>query len=60
MITPYPSVTRVFTVTEPNDMLFLDYFYKRCIAAGEPVPVQQTPPRRSLIRRIFNWMAPPI
>ena len=23
-----------FTVTEPNDMKFLDYFYKRCIAAG--------------------------
>ena len=25
-----------FTVTEPNDMTFLDYFYKRCIAAEEP------------------------
>jgi hypothetical protein len=25
-----------FTVTEPNDIVFLDYFYKRCIAADEP------------------------
>ena len=24
-----------FTVTEPNDMTFLDYFYKRCIAQEE-------------------------
>ena len=24
-----------FTVTEPNDMLFLDYLRQRCIAAGE-------------------------
>ena len=24
-----------FTVTEPNDMVFLDYFYQRCIAEDE-------------------------
>ena len=25
-----------FTVTEPNDMMFLEYFYQRCIAEDEP------------------------
>ncbi len=45
-----------FTVTEPNDMLFLDYFYKRCVAAD------QQPRRRhgGLLRRLFRWMAQPI
>ena len=30
-----------FTVTEPNDMTFLEYFYKRCVAEDEPTPAQQ-------------------
>ena len=47
-----------FTVTEPNDIKFLDYFHQRCIAEDEPEP---EPPRRpDLIRRIFGWMAQPI
>ena len=47
-----------FTVTEPNDIIFLDYFHQRCIAEDEPEP---EPPRRpGLIRRIFGWMAQPI
>ena len=25
-----------FTVTEPNDIKFLDYFYQRCIVEDEP------------------------
>src|SRR5712675_2674646 len=29
-----------FTVTEPNDMVFLDYFYQRCIAEDEPAEAQ--------------------
>lgn len=45
-----------FTVTEPNDMVFLDYFYKRCIAADAP-PEHR---RRGLISRLFRWMAQPI
>lgn len=45
-----------FTVTEPNDMLFLDYFYKRCLAADEAPP----PRRPGLFHRIFRWMAQPI
>ena len=49
-----------FTVTEPNDMVFLDYFHQRCIAEGDD-PAQQPSARRpGLINRIFRWMAQPI
>jgi hypothetical protein len=49
-----------FTVTEPNDIKFLEYFYARCMADDEATPAQQ--PRRGpgLISRIFRWMAQPI
>jgi hypothetical protein len=48
-----------FTVTEPNDIKFLDYFYRRCIAEDEAA---QAPRKRrpGLISRIFRWMAQPI
>ena len=53
-----------FTVTEPNDIVFLDYFYQRCIAEDEPAPEQQEMERREsrpgLIRRVFSWMTQPI
>jgi hypothetical protein len=51
-----------FTVTEPNDIIFLEYFYDRCIAEDEPTPEQQQTQRSrpGLIRRIFRWMAQPI
>jgi hypothetical protein len=50
-----------FTVTEPNDIVFLDYFYKRCVAAEDPPPLPtETTARPGLIRRIMNWMAQPI
>lgn len=42
-----------FTVTEPNDMVFLDYFFKRVLAADGP----PDEPRPGLIRRLFEWMA---
>jgi hypothetical protein len=48
-----------FTVTEPNDMVFLDYFTKRCIAAEDPLPPEAAP-RPGFVRRIVNWMAQPI
>ena len=48
-----------FTVTEPNDIQFLDYFYQRCIAEDEPAQPQGRR-RRGLISRIFRWMAQPI
>ena len=50
-----------FTVTEPNDVRFLEYFYQRCIAEGEVTPEQEHRARRpGLINRIFRWMAQPI
>jgi len=50
-----------FTVTEPNDIVFLDYFHDRCIAEDEPTPEQERRRRHpGLIRRIFRWMAQPI
>ena len=45
-----------FTVTEPNDIVFLDYFYERCIAADEPAPSAQRTRPPGLINRIFRWM----
>ena len=48
-----------FTVTEPNDIKFLDYFYQRCIVEDDPA--QELRKRRpGLINRIFRWMAQPI
>jgi hypothetical protein len=48
-----------FTVTEPNDMLFLDYLRQRCIAAGEaPQRPRWLLPRP--IRRFLRCMARPI
>jgi hypothetical protein len=50
-----------FTVTEPNDIVFLDYFYQRCIAEDEVSAEQEAAKRRpGLIHRIFSWMAQPI
>jgi hypothetical protein len=50
-----------FTVTEPNDIKFLDYFYQRCIAEDEVAAEQVQRTRRpGLISRIFRWMAQPI
>jgi len=47
-----------FTVTEPNDMKFLDYFYERCIAADDELPPERRRP--GLISRLFRWMVQPI
>ena len=50
-----------FTITEPNDIKFLEYFYDRCIAqdqaAPEPAPGELHP---GLMNRIFRWMSQPI
>jgi hypothetical protein len=43
-----------FTVTEPNDIKFLDYFYNRCIAADEDLPAESKRP--GLISRVIRWM----
>jgi hypothetical protein len=52
-----------FTITEPNDIKFLEYFYRRCVAPDDPAPGQDLkqftrPP--GLISRIFQWMGKPI
>jgi hypothetical protein len=49
-----------FTVTEPNDIKFLEYFYQRCIADDEAAPAQQHKRSPGLISRILRWMAQPI
>jgi hypothetical protein len=54
-----------FTVTEPNDIRFLDYFYNRCIAEDDAVPEQASEPvprprRPGLISRVLRWMARPV
>jgi hypothetical protein len=49
-----------FTVTEPNDVRFLDYFYQRCIAEDETAPEPLRTRRDGLISRLFRWMAQPI
>ena len=49
-----------FTVTEPNDIVFLDYFYQRCIAEDEDLSAEMVKRRRGLIHRLFSWMAQPI
>ncbi|MEH2563340.1 hypothetical protein [Bradyrhizobium sp. AZCC 2289] len=49
-----------FTVTEPNDMRFLEYFYARCVAPDEAGPEPQALRPPGLISRIFRWMTHPI
>jgi hypothetical protein len=49
-----------FSVTEPTDLRFYEYFYKRCIAEDEEIPLAQRPRPPGLITRLFRWMAQPI
>jgi hypothetical protein len=48
-----------FTVTQPNDLKFLEFFNQRCIDADQD---QSQPGRRppGLIQRLFRWMSQPI
>lgn len=48
-----------FTVVEPNDLRFYDYFYQRCVAEDDGDP-DAPPPRPGLIHRFFRWMEQPI
>ena len=43
-----------FTVTEPNDIKFLYYFYQRCVAADQELPAELKRP--GLISRLVRWM----
>jgi hypothetical protein len=49
-----------FTVTEPNDIRFLDYFHDRCIAEEETPEQTRRLRHPGLIRRLFRWMAQPV
>ena len=44
-----------FSVTEPNDMVFLEFFHNRCIADEDRVPRAAGP-----ITRFLRWMSRPI
>ena len=48
-----------FTVTEPNDIKFLEYFYQRCVVEDETAeaPLRRPP---GLISRFFRWMTQPV
>jgi hypothetical protein len=50
-----------FTVTEPNDSRFLEFFYRRCVAPGDDSDAVPKPERRpGLISRLFHWMVQPV
>ena len=44
-----------FSVTEPNHIKFLEYFYQRCVAGDEPALEQEQPRRAGLISRMWRW-----
>jgi hypothetical protein len=46
----------IFTVTQPDDIKFLEYFYQRCIAQDATTPAPQGRRRLGLISRLFSWM----
>ena len=49
-----------FTVTQPDDIKFLEYFYQRCIAEDATPPAPQGRRRLGLISRLVSWMTQPI
>ena len=46
-----------FTVTEPNDMVFLDYFFKRVLAADDAAGIAAA---AGIDPRLFGWMSEPV
>jgi hypothetical protein len=46
-----------FNVTEPNDLRFYEYLYRRCIAEDDEIAPTRGP---GIISRLFRWMAQPI
>jgi len=48
-----------FTVTQPSDIRFLEYFYERCNAPEEAAP---TPHHKlaSVLDKLVHWMEQPI
>lgn len=48
-----------FTETKPNDLAFLDSFYRHCLAAGADEAPEPAAPD-TLWSRLMRWMAQPI
>ncbi len=50
---------RHFTVTQPSDIRFLEYFHDRCIAPDEPAP---TPHHKlaHVLDQLMHWMEQPV
>jgi hypothetical protein len=48
-----------FTVTEPSDMRFLEYFYDRCIAPDEAAPSPQHKLAK-VLGKLLHWIEQPI
>ncbi|NVN87958.1 MAG: hypothetical protein HXX15_17915 [Rhodopseudomonas sp.] len=48
-----------FTITEPNDARFLEYFYDRILASDAPEP-PAAPRSDGLLARLARWMTQPI
>jgi hypothetical protein len=51
-----------FTLTEPNDMVFLDYFVKLCTAEDDDraLPILRREHRSGPVRRFLSWMSQPV
>jgi hypothetical protein len=45
----------LFTVTQPSDVRFLEYFYERCIAPEEESPTPQHK-MESVLGKLVHWM----
>jgi hypothetical protein len=50
----------IFTVTQPDDIKFLEYFYLRFITEAATPPAPQGRRRLGLISRLFSWIMQPI
>jgi hypothetical protein len=48
-----------FTVTQPSDLRFLEYFYERCIAPEEQAPTPQHK-LEHVLGRLVHWMEQPV
>jgi hypothetical protein len=48
-----------FTITQPSDIRFLEYFHERCIAPDEPAP---TPHHKlaDVLDKLVHWMEQPV
>jgi hypothetical protein len=48
-----------FTVTQPSDIRFLEYFYERCIAPAEAAPTPHHKLER-VLGKLVHWIEQPI